>query len=356
MTHIIHAVNVNEALPLGLELLRDRGLFEHSRVGRVLVAPGPVVTEYAKPEQRVLFAPERDANPFFHLMESMWMLAGRNDVAFPASFAANIASFSDDGVTVAGAYGDRWLNRFGYDQLNVIIEELKANPSSRRCVLAMWDAAGQDHMVHGSSGSDLHLAMNGGKDVPCNTHIYFDTIGDARTLNMTVLNRSNDVVWGAYGANVVHFSFLLEYVARACGMFVGKYRQVSNNYHIYYDRPDVQRLIDKGWGIQVSNLDLYATDGVMPVPLYAFKQAFDEDMATFFIQWDSGIRVFETQEFVEPWWKYVVVPLMNAWQQHKGFKDYEAALQIASTITATDWRIACVHWLRTRQEKHNAKQ
>ena len=32
-------------------------------------------------------------------------------------------------------------------------------------------------------------------------------------LCMTVCNRSNDMLWGAYGANVVHMSMLQEFVA-----------------------------------------------------------------------------------------------------------------------------------------------
>jgi hypothetical protein len=52
-------------------------------------------------------------------------------------------------------------------------------------------------------------------------------------LDMVVFNRSNDVVWGAYGANAVHFSFLLEYLARWIGCEVGTYSQISVNFHGY---------------------------------------------------------------------------------------------------------------------------
>ena len=52
------------------------------------------------PCERVLLYPERNANPFFHLYESLWMLAGRNDVAGPARYAKNMNNYSDNGVTL----------------------------------------------------------------------------------------------------------------------------------------------------------------------------------------------------------------------------------------------------------------
>src|SRR5690606_6235064 len=140
---------------------------------------------------------ERDANPFLHFFESLWMLAGRNDVDYMTRLVRRFAAYSDDGKTFNGAYGYRWRKWFGRDQLQQIIGALRSNPQDRRCVLGMWDA-----------GHDLGLQS---ADLPCNTHIYF-RIQDDR-LNMTVCNRSNDAIWGAVGANVVHMSFLQEYMA-----------------------------------------------------------------------------------------------------------------------------------------------
>ena len=77
---IIEARNVHSALPSAIQMLLTSGVQRDSRNGPVLMMPDVVTTEYAKPEERVLFWPERDANPFLHLYESLWMLAGRNDI------------------------------------------------------------------------------------------------------------------------------------------------------------------------------------------------------------------------------------------------------------------------------------
>src|SRR4051812_26055273 len=81
---------------------------KESRNGPVLMIEEPVIITYEKPNERVLFDANRDANPFFHLFESIWMLSGSNELAPVQYFANNISNYSDDGKTLNGAYGYRW--------------------------------------------------------------------------------------------------------------------------------------------------------------------------------------------------------------------------------------------------------
>jgi len=83
---ILDVTNVHDALPRALKLLDVEGVQRGSRNGPVLIGPS-VTTIYNRPTDRVIFWPQRDANPFFHLYESLWMLAGRRDVAGPARYA-----------------------------------------------------------------------------------------------------------------------------------------------------------------------------------------------------------------------------------------------------------------------------
>ena len=98
----------------------------------------PVIITYERPREKVLFNAARDANCFFHLYESLWMLAGRNDVQSLSYYNSNIARYSDDGKTFNGSYGNRWRAKFGVDQLSHIIKHLTSTPNSRRAVLQMW--------------------------------------------------------------------------------------------------------------------------------------------------------------------------------------------------------------------------
>ena len=90
---VVKVKNVNIALPLGLTLLYEDGILRQSRAGDVIEYPEAVATVYEKPRERVLFSPERDANPFFHFMEGLWMLDGRNDVESIAHYVKRMGKF-----------------------------------------------------------------------------------------------------------------------------------------------------------------------------------------------------------------------------------------------------------------------
>lgn len=341
----IHARNVNQAVAMALPYLLAEGIEETSRNGSVLVAPGPVMTIYENPQERVLFSPLRDANPFFHLMESLWMLSGRNDLAFPMQFNKRFAEYSDDGKTVWGAYGWRWREFFGYDQLEKIIAELKRNPTSRRCVLSMWNGGG-----HGDDAitpvSDLDVAFMGGKDVPCNTHAYFDCRGGV--LNMTVCNRSNDAIWGAYGANVVHFSILQEYLANKIGVPMGKYHQMSNNFHAYTDIYNKDKLLciaEEGIAY-----DWYSGD---IAPKITSLGADDPD-------WDKNLEEFMENGFAAPVGRYpnfftlIAAPMYWAWKARTEGDIELARSNLENMPIGSDWRLAAEMWIDRREEKKNA--
>jgi hypothetical protein len=224
-THIIQAFSPLEGLILGIQTLLRDGVKTTTRNGAAWVADGPVITEYIHPHLRVLSSRQRDANPFFHLAESAWMLMGRNDIEFLSYYAKNMANYSVDGKTQHAAYGHRWTSHFNVDQVQAIIDKLKAQPNTRQAVLQLWDAR-----------VDLVDSEENSKDRCCNLLAIFTprTSAEGETsLDMMVSNRSNDIVWGAYGANAVHFSFLHHLIAELSGFQVGVYRQVSDNYHMY---------------------------------------------------------------------------------------------------------------------------
>lgn len=341
----IKVTNVNQAVAEGFAWLRRAGVEESSRNGPVIVAEEPVLTTYLRPQERVLFSPLRDANPFFHVMEALWMLAGRQDVAFLTYFNKNFAQYSDDGVTQWGAYGARWRHWFGYDQLKFIVKELKRNSASRRCVLTMWDATTLEFK------SDLHVGAHGGKDVPCNTQAYVDLRGGA--LNLTVTCRSNDMLFGGYGANAVHMSILQEYLAAAVGAPVGLYRQFSNNYHVYpevigKDAPPREQL----WRLAVDAAahDYYQQDKVRSFPL----------VNTDIVTWDIDLEKFfanplrARSEYEDIFFSRVVDPMYKAWHERK--EEGLNGLTYAQTIIAPDWRAACLAWIDRRAAKKAAQQ
>jgi thymidylate synthase len=325
---VIEVDNVNQALSQGIQYLLEYGIREESRNGTVLVAPGPVTTVYAKPYQRVLFNPLRDANPGFHMMESLWMLNGQRDLAWPLYFNSKFGAYSDDGVTLHGAYGYRWRKWFGYDQLQWIIKELRTTPTSRRAVLSMWDAD--------SDYGDVAMAQHGGKDVPCNLNATFDCRGGK--LNMVVFCRSNDIIWGAYGANAVHLSMLQEVLAAHIGVPVGTYSQVSVNYHAYTDVFSLEKL------------EAMAAQGTEYFGAYYPIVA---DPSTWFSELEDFMKdptaYYNYSAYNNPFFQEVAHPMYMAWKYRKEKKSN--GLGFANSIRAADWRQACMEWIQRRERK-----
>jgi thymidylate synthase len=359
--HLIRARNVNRALGYGLALM-DNPLhfdYETSRNGPVRVANVPVTTVTQRPMERVLFSPMRKANPFFHLFESLWMLAGRNDLPWLAQFNKRMAEYSDDGgKTQPAAYGHRWRVYFSTDQIENIVLHLRDDPSSRRAVLAMWDGGSK------KGYGDLSAAIHGSKDVPCNTHCYF-RVRDGE-LHMTVCCRSNDLWWGAHGANAVHFSVLLEYMAARIGVRVGTMTQISNNYHVYTD-------VVAGFPEKIEDIlknDRYSLDvaegAVNQTPMFFphSMDAFEQDLPKF-MEYAASPCEDPAQKYAwreasptlsHPFMAGVAIPMLHVWDLHK-MGDYDAAAAGCDYIGNAgncDWRVACAEWIE-RASKRSQK-
>jgi len=203
-------------------VIKSVGVESDSRNGKVYEMPHPITVKFNDPTDRILYSPSRDANPTFHLVEALWMLAGRNDTHSLTKYVKKMQDYSDDGETFHAAYGHRWREHFnGVDQLPILLHRLKSYPNDRRSILAMWDME-----------YDLH-PENEYRDLPCNMLIKF-AVKDNK-LDMTVFNRSNDVILGMLGANIVHMTILQEYMASMLEVELGSYYVVSDNAHLYAD-------------------------------------------------------------------------------------------------------------------------
>lgn len=349
---VIHARNVNDAWPMAIHLVSYAGMSQETRAGSALVVPHPVATVYAKPTERVLFDPVRDANPIFHHFEALWMLDGRDDATWLDRFVSDFSSrFAEDGGRMHGAYGKRWRGWFGhpkhtgaensvapamFDQLDEAVRLLREDPQSRQVVIQMWDPSAD-------------LGVPGLKDRPCNQNIMLRTDranSNKRYLDMTVTCRSNDAVFGAYGANAVHFSILQEYLAARIGVSVGTYTQFSNNLHMYdwsLNKADYS-------SARESDRILYR-DGYPGVrPLVDDPEAFDDELCDFLYDPHrallDGYRNSHFERVAYPMWRVNEARLQKKW---------DLAAEWAQDIDAPDWRRATLEWIQRRAERASTK-
>lgn len=297
-----------------------------SRNGKVYRWRRPVSITYYQPMERVLINPARDCNPFFHVFEAVWMLAGRRDVAPLLKYVARMKEYSDDGVTFHGAYGYRWRNWFAYDQLRSIIRELRLNPTSRRCVLQMWDGH-----------TDFKKAIANGLDVPCNLSVTFNIVDGQ--LDMSVFNRSNDALWGALGANYVHMTFLQEYVAKNVGVGIGEYTQISSNMHFYESTWQPEK-----WLESVRHSNLY--NPVEGVPCWC---EWSPQTGHFDREANAFIDAYNSRCWDDPFLERVVKPMLIAYDAHKR-KQYRVVSEALEMCIAQDWRMAASTWIERRRK------
>lgn len=226
--YVFHISDPSQGLGQVLRTLEQVGITSDSRNGPVIRFPRPVALRYLHPQRRLVDHPLREANHFFHLFETIWMFAGLDTVAPLDPFNSGMKQYSDNGTTFEAPYGHRWRVKWG-DQIKLIVNKLIANPLDRRIVLQMWDPK--------------ELFKTQGLDFACNQQVLFSTrkLEFGYALDITVTNRSNDLIYGAMGSNLFHFSMLQEWIAQMAGMSVGEYTQMSVNMHLYLENPASKR-------------------------------------------------------------------------------------------------------------------
>lgn len=292
---------------------------EASRNGKVLTIPYPSMITLHDPQRRVLHNPSRDANPFFHLMESIWMMAGRNDAEWLGQFSSNIGQYAEDDGYFNAAYGHRWRHHFGFDQLQTLCKQIKEDPYSRQHVLQIWET------------QDLLAKV---KDKACNTQIMFRVEARRQRLDMLVVNRSNDAIWGALGANIVHMTMLHELVALATGIQLGTYRVVSNNLHVYEMHWDMItfKATAEEWYARTRDACCTALHD-QEIHLEDWLQ----DCETFCQYGPLG-------SYNYPWFNNVAAPMMRGYTE----KNYEKRVELLGAVQDPNWQTAALNWVKRR--------
>lgn len=297
-----------------MTLLRHNGVEASSRNGPVIYIPEPVTITVNDPEMRVLNDPIRQANPFFHVLEFVWMMSSSRDPAWVAQFNKRMFEYADlnnatGELKIHGAYGYRWRQHFAIDQLIQVVDLIRDDNDTRRAVIGMWDP-----MVDFEPHADL----------PCNTHIYLSN--NEGSLDMTVCNRSNDAIWGMCGANAVHLTLLHELLALELGGVVGKYRVFTNNLHVYKELPWVKEMLN--------TTGVYYPPMGESVPLLRTGETMEEFM--------GDCELFVAGEFgsIRNYWlNHVAEPINELWFNRNPDK---------VEIRDSNWQFSCMNWLQLK--------
>ena len=173
------------------------------------------------PRQRWVVSRQPPLNIAFAIAEVVWIMTGRNDLAFLEAWNRRLPDYVGKGPQLHGAYGHRLRHHGGVDQLTRAYQALSSNPNTRQAVLQIWDSSVDLPRPDGAPAA---------QDVPCNVLSLLKV--RAGKLEWLQVMRSNDLFLGV-PYNFVQFTFLQEVMAGWLGIGCGAYHQVSDSLHMY---------------------------------------------------------------------------------------------------------------------------
>ena len=147
--------------------------------------------------------------------ELLWYWSSRDDLDFIGKFSKMWKKLSDDGVHSNSAYGYILQEKYGFNQIEKIIELLSWDPYSRRAVLNL--------NVPNENVIDT-------KDEICTVCLIYQI--RENKLHCTCVMRSNDVNYGLRN-DLGYFLMLQKYIADRLGVGYGTYTHFSASMHVY---------------------------------------------------------------------------------------------------------------------------
>jgi len=172
-----------------------------------IVAPQVLINN---PRARLVDCPGRNFSIPYAVVESLLLVSGTNKLKYFEALNQNMINYSDDGVTLYGAYGYRIAH-----SVSKVIKKLNEDNASRQAVLPIMRI------------KDISEET---KDVPCTLGLHF-LIRDNK-LNLIVYMRSNDVIWGL-PYDVYMFTTLQEIIANNLKVELGWYLHCTSSLHVY---------------------------------------------------------------------------------------------------------------------------
>jgi len=322
----------------------------------------PVCFQFLNPLKRVTFLKGRRINPFFQLAEVLWIFSGRADVEWLSYYNKNMISFSDDGRYFNAPYGER-LRRWNqsclrnfifnpYDQLYDVYEKIVDDRDTRQAVALLWNPLFDSYSY----------VKDGGKDLPCNIALTFKVRNEK--LDLTVFNRSNDLHWGLFGANLPQFSSILELMASWLRLDVGVYTHITDSLHIYLEDYGSQCTQDILNNNSMTHTREIAQFFFKDEPRITCGKEGFEDILTYYWEIinrplhsdrvinDSRSRelLIDTIDTLKDEYIKHIIQLMLVYRVYK-LKMMTPMIDLLSNIKDSQWKIACLRFIYDQVEK-----
>ena len=214
LSNIVNEVDtLDKAWRKWYDLLNGTDESHESRDGEVHSEVLNAITIINDPTRNIIKDPVRNLSMRYGIGELLWYLSANNKLSQIQKYTEGWDRMTDDGETVNSNYGYCITKKYGFDQLEFIINELKKNPNSRRAV------------IHIKEPSDKPS-----NDVNCTVCLQF-FIREGK-LYMTTYMRSNDV-WFGFPYDVFQFTCLQIYLSMVLEVELGTYTHIAGSLHLY---------------------------------------------------------------------------------------------------------------------------
>lgn len=166
------------------------------------------------PTDRDIKTPWRKWSKTYAEREWAWYVSRDRSVSEIKKYAPIWDKMHNGDNIVNSNYGWQWNRN---EQLELTIQQLSNNPNTRQAWISIFDGKEKSEYAY---------------DTPCTIAIGFDIKPVSKNLDMTVIMRSNDLIYG-FCNDQYCFSKLQEYVAKRLHRPVGTYTHIAHDLHIY---------------------------------------------------------------------------------------------------------------------------
>lgn len=152
--------------------------------------------------------------------ELLWFLQGDTNIRYLKENGVSIwDEWADDHGNLGPVYGSQWrswptADGRHVDQIKQVLEQIRANPDSRRLIVSAWNVGELEHMAL----------------PPCHAFFQF-YVADGR-LSCQLYQRSADIFLGV-PFNIASYALLLMMVAQVSDLRVGEFIHTLGDAHLY---------------------------------------------------------------------------------------------------------------------------
>ncbi len=161
--------------------------------------------------------------------ELLWFLRGETNTRYLKEHGVSIwDEWADEAGELGPVYGKQWrswptADGHHVDQIQLLLDQIKGNPDSRRLIVSAWNVGELDKMA---------LA-------PC--HAFFQFYIVDGKLSCQLYQRSADIFLGV-PFNIASYALLTLMIAQVCGLKPGEFVWTGGDCHLYTNHLEQTRL------------------------------------------------------------------------------------------------------------------